>query len=464
MTEYEPGTRLVNTFVFDNVSSPSSSSEKGPPRPLVVKPKSRAAFGTASFTIVIVPRLALVTVQTIESPAATTKPCAPGTNGGWVPLTHVRDDWSQPALSPDSPTWYVPVATVFVPVVPGAMPVTRVELADGPVMSRVACGELPGAPPTHTLSRRSVPVARVLVIVHTTLSPAATAKFVGPNDGPVPLRTHDASVWVQPAVRPVSVAEYVPVATASSPVVPATGPTTGVVDDVGPVMCRLVAGVSPASAPLHTLFTRTVPWSRVLVIVQTTLSPAATAKFVGPNDGPVPLRTHDASVWVQPAVRSVSVAEYVPVATAWSPVVPATGPTTGVVDDVGPAMCRLVAGVSPASAPLHVLFTRTVPAWRVFVTEQTTLSPACTAKSFGSNASPVPLRTHDNAPALQPAVKPDSVAEYVPVTTDFVPVVPAARPVTGVDDADGPTMFKSTPGVSPATPPTHVLFTVTVPV
>ena len=56
------------------------------------------------------------------------------------------------------------------------------------------------------------------------------------------------------------------------------------------------------------------------------------------------------------------------------------------------------------------------------------------------------------------------MAEYVPVTTDLVPVVPAARPVTGVDDADGPTMFKSTPGVSPATPPTHVLFTVTVPV
>ncbi len=71
----------MNTLVFASVPSLSSSSANGPPSPLVVKPKSRAAFGTASLTIVTFPRFAFVIVQTMLSPLATTKPWTPGMNG-----------------------------------------------------------------------------------------------------------------------------------------------------------------------------------------------------------------------------------------------------------------------------------------------------------------------------------------------------------------------------------------------
>ena len=56
------------------------------------------------------------------------------------------------------------------------------------------------------------------MIVHTTLSLDLTAKSVGSNDEPVAFLTHDAAVWVQPATKPDSVAEYVPVTTGFAPV------------------------------------------------------------------------------------------------------------------------------------------------------------------------------------------------------------------------------------------------------
>ncbi len=283
--------------------------------------------------------------------------------------------WSHPALSPDSPTVYVPVATDFVPVLPGATPVTGDELELGPSMSRFTFGASSTPPPVHTLSMRSVPVSRVLVIVHTTWSVGSTMKFDGPNGAPVPLRTHDAAVWVQPASRLVSVAEYVPVTTVFAVVVPPARPVTVVVDADGPTIFRSTVGCSPDAPPTHVLSTRTVPVWRVFVNVQTIVSPGPTVKLDGPNELPAPSRTHEASVWVQPATRLLSVAEYVPVTTVFGPVVPGARPVTVVVDADGPTMFRATVGASPAAPPTHVFFTVTVAMLRVLVSVQTTFSP-----------------------------------------------------------------------------------------
>ena len=305
----------------------------------------------------------------------------------------------------------MPVTTGFAPVDPSAKPATCVVLDDGPEMFKSTPGVSPVAPPTQCLITVTEPAERVLVNVHTTLSLTPTEKLVGSNDEPVAFLTHDAPVWVQPATKPVSVAEYVPVTTGFAPVVPFPKPVTCVVLGDKPTTFKFTVGASPVAPPTHTLLTVTEPAERVLVIVHTTLSFRANreARQTERRTRGIP---HTRPGGLSPTRSQTRLSRRVGAGhNGFAPVDPSAKPATCVVLDDGPEMFKSTPGVSPVAPPTQCLITVTEPAERVLVNVHTTLSLTPTEKLVGSNDEPVAFLTHDAPVWVQPATKPVSVAE-----------------------------------------------------
>ena len=141
---------MSNNWEFGKATFESSSSEKSvKPKPVVLKLKSAASFGTASFVTVIEPRLVFVKVTVITSPASTSIVATPVAKLTELPLSGssiTNPVRSQPATA-DSvtigwPSGYMETYTA----VPADRRVTITEL------SVVAVGEAPERGPAFQLA------------------------------------------------------------------------------------------------------------------------------------------------------------------------------------------------------------------------------------------------------------------------------------------------------------------------